>query len=189
MTRRRVRRTRAISRMPALRGTRPSTRAAAPCTSSNRPAQCAGSISPARKVCRRRTGQWRRGRLPHGRPSPRCFLQRGFPMAVDLGLPVDRGHLIRHLSGGRFGPNIFRQDRALNRGWSEQGKRYRALERAAAGTPGALYFGHLLYVDDKAFPCRLRFLSYYRGQHSASSSLTTVLASRPNLARDAARTT
>jgi hypothetical protein len=60
---------------------------------------------------------------------------RGFPMAPDLGLPAERGHLIPHLSGGRFGPNIFRQDRALNRGWSEQGKRYRALERAAAGLP------------------------------------------------------
>lgn len=64
--------------------------------------------------------------------------------------PVDRGHLIPHLSGGEFGPNIFRQDRALNRGWSEQGKRYRALEREAAATPGTLYFGHLIYTDDTA---------------------------------------
>jgi hypothetical protein len=63
--------------------------------------------------------------------------QRGFPM--DSGAddaPVDRGHLIPHLSGGEFGPNIFRQDRALNRGWSEQGKRYRALEREAAAGAG-----------------------------------------------------
>jgi hypothetical protein len=47
--------------------------------------------------------------------------QRGFPMAPDDESPVDRGHLIPHLSGGEFGPNIFRQDRRLNRGWSEQG--------------------------------------------------------------------
>ena len=59
------------------------------------------------------------------------------------------------LSGGEFGPNIFRQDRALNRGWSEQGKRYRALEREAAGTPGALYFGHLFYADDTAYPSQI----------------------------------
>jgi hypothetical protein len=78
--------------------------------------------------------------------------QRGFPMAPDDESPVDRGHLIPHLSGGEFGPNIFRQDRRLNRGWSDQGKRYRALERAAAGTPGALYFGHLLYADETAYP-------------------------------------
>jgi hypothetical protein len=76
--------------------------------------------------------------------------QRGFTMAPGDESPVDRGHLIPHLSGGEFGPNIFRQDRALNRGWSDQGKLYRALERAAAGMPGALYFGHLLYADETA---------------------------------------
>ncbi len=43
--------------------------------------------------------------------------QRGFPLAADPGGPlVDRGHLIPNLSGGEFGPNIFRQDRPLNRG-------------------------------------------------------------------------
>ena len=52
--------------------------------------------------------------------------QRGFPLTADpAGPPVDRGHLIPHLSGGEFGPNIFRQDRALNRGWSDEGKRFR----------------------------------------------------------------
>lgn len=82
--------------------------------------------------------------------------QPGFPM--DSGAddaPVDRGHLIPHLSGGEFGPNIFRQDRALNRGWSEQGKRYRALEREAAAIPGTLNFGHLIYTDDTAYPSEI----------------------------------
>jgi hypothetical protein len=65
---------------------------------------------------------------------------------------VDRGHLIPHLSGGEFGPNIFRQNRALNRGWSEPGKRFRALEREAAARPGTFYFGHLIYGDDSAYP-------------------------------------
>lgn len=78
--------------------------------------------------------------------------QRGFPMAPDHVSPVDRGHLIPHMSGGEFGPNIFRQDRRLNQGLSEQGKRYRALERAAAGAPAALFFGHLLYADHTAYP-------------------------------------
>ena len=76
--------------------------------------------------------------------------QRGFPTVADERSPVDRGHLIPHMSGDEFGPNIFRQDRSLNQGRSEQGKRYRALERAAATVPGALYFGHLLYADDTA---------------------------------------
>ena len=79
--------------------------------------------------------------------------QRGFPLAADpAGSPVDRGHLIPHLSGGEFGPNIFRQDRALNRGWSYEGRRFRALEREAAASPGTFYFGHLLYQDDTAHP-------------------------------------
>ena len=68
---------------------------------------------------------------------------------------VDRGHLIPHLSGGQFGPNIFRQDRALNRGWSQQGKRYRTLERRAAAVGGTLFFGHLIYDDDTAYPARI----------------------------------
>jgi hypothetical protein len=59
--------------------------------------------------------------------------QRGFPLAADPGSPpVDRGHLIPNLSGGEFGPNIIRQDRSLNRGWSQEGRRFRALERQAA---------------------------------------------------------
>ena len=82
--------------------------------------------------------------------------QRGFPLPPDPdGTLVDRGHLIPHLSGGEFGPNIFRQRRDLNRGWSSQGKRFRALEREAATTPGTFYFGHLLYEDGTAYPAEI----------------------------------
>ncbi len=82
--------------------------------------------------------------------------QRGYPMLADAeGSPVDRGHLIPRLSGGEYGPNIFRQDRALNRGWSAQGKVYRSMERQAAQTPGAFYFAHLLYADDTAYPAEI----------------------------------
>jgi hypothetical protein len=82
--------------------------------------------------------------------------QRGFPLPPDPdGTLVDRGHLIPHLSGGEFGPNIFRQRRDLNRGWSGQGKRFRALEREAAATPGIFYFGHLLYEDGTAYPTEI----------------------------------
>jgi hypothetical protein len=81
--------------------------------------------------------------------------QRGFPLPPDPdGAAMDRGHLIPHLSGGEFGPNIFQQHRALNRGWSEEGKRFRALERAAA-KPGAFYYAHLLYDDDTAYPVEI----------------------------------
>ena len=82
--------------------------------------------------------------------------QRRFPLvARPGGPPVDRGHLIPNLSGGEFGPNIFRQDRSLNRGWSADGRRFRALEREAAANPGTFYFGHLLYEDDTAYPMEI----------------------------------
>jgi hypothetical protein len=82
--------------------------------------------------------------------------QRGFPLAPHADqLPVDRGHVIAHLSGGEFGPNILRQERALNRGWSDEGKRYRAREREAAAAPGTLYFAHLIYADDSAHPSEI----------------------------------
>lgn len=82
--------------------------------------------------------------------------QRGFPLPPDPdGTLVDRGHLIPHLSGGEFGPNIFRQRRDLNRGWSNEGKQFRALEREAATAPGTFYFGHLLYEDGTAYPTEI----------------------------------
>jgi hypothetical protein len=82
--------------------------------------------------------------------------QRGFPLSPDpCGALVDRGHLIPHLSGGEFGPNIFRQHRALNRGWSSEGKRFRAMEREVAAAPGTFYFGHLLYEYDTAYPTEI----------------------------------
>jgi hypothetical protein len=82
--------------------------------------------------------------------------QRGFPLPPDPdGAQVDRGHLIPHLSGGVFGPNIFRQHRPLNRGWSPEGRRFRAMEREAAARPGTFYFGHLLYEDDTDYPAAI----------------------------------
>jgi hypothetical protein len=79
--------------------------------------------------------------------------------------------------GGEFGPNIFRQDRRLNQGLSEQGKRYRALERAAAGAPAALFFGNLLYADPTAYPRYIEIAILLPGKRCRGSSSTTVLAS------------
>ncbi len=33
--------------------------------------------------------------------------------------------MVAHTAGGTFGPNMFPQDRGLNRGWSAKGRRYR----------------------------------------------------------------
>jgi hypothetical protein len=60
--------------------------------------------------------------------------------------------MVAHAAGGGFGPNIFPQDRALNRGWSIEGRRYRALEREIANAPGTFFFCCLLYADTSSFP-------------------------------------
>lgn len=80
--------------------------------------------------------------------------QRGFPLVETLGgRRVDRGHFIPYTSGGAYGPNLYVQDRALNRGWSREGRQYRELERRAA-TAGsdALMFAYPIYVDVSAVP-------------------------------------
>jgi hypothetical protein len=59
--------------------------------------------------------------------------------------------MVAHAAGGTFGPNMFAQDRELNRGWSLEGRRYRALEREIANTPGTFSFCCLLYADDTDF--------------------------------------
>ena len=66
----------------------------------------------------------------------------------------DRGHLISCAAGGRHDINLVPMDAALNRGWSQEGARFRALERKAASLPGALFFIRLLYHDGTDRPAR-----------------------------------
>lgn len=91
--------------------------------------------------------------LPPTKPRDATY-QRGYPLPeLVAGRPVDRGHFIPFTGGGGFGPNLFVQDRALNRGWSRQGRKYRSLERlATAQAPGSLMFAHPIYADDTAMP-------------------------------------
>jgi hypothetical protein len=80
--------------------------------------------------------------------------QRGYPLPqVVANRAVDRGHFIPYTSGGLYGPNLFVQDRALNRGWSEQGRQYRKLEQlAVAGAPGSSVFILPHYIDQTDVP-------------------------------------
>ena len=79
--------------------------------------------------------------------------QRGYPIkSMCAGRPLDRGHFIPFSGGGSFGPNMFQQDRALNRGWSLEGRSFRALEVLAARSLESLYFVRPCYSDNSAFP-------------------------------------
>jgi hypothetical protein len=82
--------------------------------------------------------------------------QRGYPIPeLCAGRALDRGHFIPHSAGGLFGPNIFPQDRALNRGWSREGRDFRHLEDSAAAEPGVIYFVRPIYNDASSFPASL----------------------------------
>ncbi|WP_431711452.1 hypothetical protein [Glutamicibacter uratoxydans] len=81
--------------------------------------------------------------------------QAGFPTKKVGSSTLDRGHMMPYTGGGQFGPNIFLQDRALNRGWSAQGRRYRALETTATTIPHAMLFCHLIYQDNTDVPARI----------------------------------
>jgi hypothetical protein len=90
-------------------------------------------------------------------PCPRDeSYQQGYPSPRGRAAqPLDKGHMVAHAAGGTFGPNMFPQDRDLNRGWSTEGRRYRAMEREIASTPGTFFFCCLLYADDTDFPAAI----------------------------------
>jgi hypothetical protein len=76
--------------------------------------------------------------------------QKGFPLSPRddwCGTPYDRGHLMAHAAGGPMDVNFFPQRADLNRGRTEEGKRFRAMERYCVEHPGTFVFARLLYGD------------------------------------------
>ena len=77
-------------------------------------------------------------------------------------------HFIANSMGGavdRAEMNVFVQRRALNQGWSAQGKVYRRMENYCAEHPGTFCFSRPLYLDATARPTFVEFglLSQIRG--------------------------
>ncbi|HEY5223669.1 MAG TPA: hypothetical protein VIJ18_11570 [Microbacteriaceae bacterium] len=97
--------------------------------------------------------------LAIGHPEPsgddrEAAYQHSYPLPAGLeGRAVDCGHFIPYAAGRLYGPNLFVQDRALIRGWSREGRAYRALERASIvqGSRGLL-FGQPHYIDNSDIP-------------------------------------
>jgi hypothetical protein len=96
---------------------------------------------PANRV----VAAWGRSR-PDERVGDRRLLRR-FPLPARRARQLDRGHLIALASGGGENVNLVPQATRLNRGWSEQGRRWRALERLAASQPGVSMFIEVRYDD------------------------------------------
>ena len=104
-----------------------------------------------------------------GRSSPRQarrsrddYRLRGFigRTEAEFGSLWDKGHYIAHSIGGAvtgMEANVFIQRRALNRGWSEEGKAYRVMEQYCHQTPGVFCFSRPLYNDDTSKPTFVEF--------------------------------
>jgi hypothetical protein len=81
---------------------------------------------------------------PHGRRD--ASRMRGFPdpnpstqRVGANGALADRGHFVAHTAGGSLDMNLFPQRRDLNRGWSREGKQYRAMKQYLADHPGTFF--------------------------------------------------
>ena len=90
---------------------------------------------------------------------------RGFPKVEisvqanlnDKAFRADKGHFLGHASGGILDINLFPQRRELNRGWSDEGKRFRKMERYVADHPGTFFYHRPLYDDKTWIPSLLEY--------------------------------
>lgn len=83
---------------------------------------------------------------------------RGFGQIGDRSRgSMDKGHLMAHTAGGSLDINIFPQRSEVNRGRSEEGRRYRKMERYAAAYPGTFMFSRPIYGDDSWTPHALEY--------------------------------
>jgi hypothetical protein len=67
----------------------------------------------------------------------------------------DKGHFISHKIGGMLDQNLFPQKTEVNRGWSEEGKRYRSIERFCERNPGIFMFSRPIYRDLSWIPSEI----------------------------------
>jgi hypothetical protein len=69
----------------------------------------------------------------------------------------DRGHFVSHAAGGGMDMNFFPQAKGLNRGSSERGREWRALERLTVTRPGTPLLVRPTYAADGWVP---EFIDY-----------------------------
>ncbi len=74
-----------------------------------------------------------------------------------FGTDYEKGHYIAHHSGGPIDINLFPQRKDVNRGWSEEGKRYRTMEKYIAMHPGTFVFSRPIYKDYSCCPYYIEF--------------------------------
>jgi hypothetical protein len=80
--------------------------------------------------------------------------------------------------------NLFPQRRDLNRGWSAQGKRYRAMERHLAAHPGTFFYHRPIYTDDTWVPAELELAILRPDNEWWIDRSTIVVLSSPPIGRN-----
>ena len=102
------------------------------------------------------------GRSKPGKRSRDDYRLRGWVGKTEhvFGKEWDKGHYIAHSLGGAVDgleSNVFVQRRDLNRGWSEEGKRFREMETYCFRHAGTFCFARPIYTDGTARPAFLDF--------------------------------
>jgi hypothetical protein len=88
-----------------------------------------------------------RGRQGGFIPNPPTWSQAG----------RDRGHFVAHAAGAGMDMNLFPQAAGLNRGTSDQGKVWKAMERYVVTHPGTPLFVRPTYVDPTWIPATIDY--------------------------------
>jgi len=98
---------------------------------------------------------------------------RGFPdpnvsarkVLGERAFRADKGHFLGHASGGELDINLFPQRRELNRGWSDEGKQFRKMERHVAEHPATFFYHRPIYDDETWVPHCLEYGVLEDGTH------------------------
>lgn len=91
------------------------------------------------------------------RKKMRTWLGKTSEVFSPYGLNYDKGHFLAHAIGGPIDVNLFPQRRDINRGWSEDGKDYRKMEKYIASNPGTFVFSRPIYTDGSFCPTIIEF--------------------------------
>ena len=89
-----------------------------------------------------------------GFPNPNISAQR---ILGEEAFRADKGHFLGHASGGELDINLFPQRRELNRGWSAEGREFRAMERYVAQHSGTFFYHRPIYNDETWVPQSLEY--------------------------------
>lgn len=94
---------------------------------------------------------------PKNRNTMRRWIGKTTEVFRAYGNNYDKGHFIGHSFGGPIDVNLFPQISHINRGLSNEGKKYRNMEKFISLNPGTFVFSRPIYNDLSFCPYLLEF--------------------------------